>query len=162
MGDILSFYFGRTVESISDDGLKIDRSFFGRRLLYVVILPTMALFLWALYSESLGWYIVLIFWLVAGGFFQFYQYKKWRYFFYEEGLQTISGVIERVHKVLLHRKAQGVRLKQSPYQRRKNLATIILHSASGDVNIPYIKMEHALQMKNYILFKVESSRRKWM
>ncbi|MCB0689401.1 MAG: PH domain-containing protein [Saprospiraceae bacterium] len=97
-----------------------------------------------------------------GTYFQYFQYKKWRYLFYEEGLMTISGVIERVHKVLLHRKVQGVRLKQSPYQRRKNLATIILHSASGDVKIPYVQMDHALQMKNYILYKVESSHLKWM
>jgi len=162
MGEILALYFGRAVQSESGRGFKIDGSFFVRRLLYVVLLPSLALLFLAIFTKSLGWYVVLIFWLVVGGFFQFFQYRKWRYFFYEEGLLTIAGVLERVHKVLLHHKVQGVRLRQSPYQRRKDLATIVLHSASGDVKIPYIKKDHALQMKNYILFKVESSRKKWM
>lgn len=162
LDDILTFYFGHSIHDEEPKDHRIDPSFFVRRLLYVVLIPSGILLGLGLITKSIGWFVVLFFWLIVGGFFQYYQYKKWRYFFYQEGLATIAGVLERVHKVILHRKVQGVRLKQSPYQRRKNLATVVLHSASGDVNIPYVKMEHALKMKNYILYKIESSRLRWM
>ncbi|MCB0669262.1 MAG: PH domain-containing protein [Saprospiraceae bacterium] len=162
LGQVLRFYFGRSIQSENTQDHGVHSSFFVRRLLYIVLLPCTVLLGLGLLTNSIGWFVVFAFWLLVGGLFQYYQYKKWRYFFYADGLVTIAGVLERVHKVLLHRKVQGVRLKQSPYQRRKNLATIVLHSASGDVKIPYVQMEYALEMKNYILYKVESSRLKWM
>lgn len=161
LSDILKYYFGRTIKE-EGESHAVERSYFVRRILYIVIVPCLGLLTLALLNQTLGWFIVFAFWLIVGSFFQYYHYQKWRYLISEEGMMTISGVIERVHKVILLRKVQGVRLKQSPYQRRKDLATIILHSASGDVKIPYVRMEHALRMKNYILYKVESSRMKWM
>jgi putative membrane protein len=62
---------------------------------------------------------------------------------------------------LLFRKVQRVTITQSRYQRRKNLASLRLNMASGTVRVPYIDLDTATQLRDYILYKVESSQRAW-
>jgi putative membrane protein len=50
---------------------------------------------------------------------------------------------------------------QSRYQRRKGLASLRMHMASGRVSIPYIKHAQAQQLRDYILYRVESSQKAW-
>jgi putative membrane protein len=50
---------------------------------------------------------------------------------------------------------------QSRYQRRKNLASLRMYMASGTVNIPYIDHLRAQQLRDYILFRIESSQKAW-
>jgi putative membrane protein len=162
MQDILRYYFGRNIENMGADHYGIERSYLIRRSLYLVLLPSILLLSVGFITKSFSWGYFSAFWLFAGFFYQFHLHRKWRYYLKEDGVLTSSGVVERVHKALLLRKVQGVQIKQSPYQGRKGLATIIFHSASGDLKIPYIKMDLAMRIKNYTLYKVESSRRKWM
>jgi putative membrane protein len=62
---------------------------------------------------------------------------------------------------LLFRKVQRVTVTQSRYQRRKNLASLRMYMASGTVNIPYIDHLRAQQLRDYILFRIESSQKAW-
>lgn len=162
MQDILKYYFGRTIEDIDAYQFGIDRSYLIRRLLYLVLIPAIILLSVGIITKAFGWCFFSAFWLLIGFFYQYHLHRKWRYYLQDDGVLTVSGVVERVHKALLLRKVQGVQLKQSPYQWRHGLATIVFHSASGDLQIPYVKMDLALQIKNYTLYKVESSRQKWM
>ena len=59
-------------------------------------------------------------------------------------------------------KIQYLQLNQSIYQRRKKLATVIIHTAAGQIKIPYIDLELAQKINNYAVFKVESSERSWI
>ncbi|MBK8502676.1 MAG: PH domain-containing protein [Saprospiraceae bacterium] len=162
MKDILRYYFGRNIGNIGANEYGIDRSFLIRRSLYLVLVPAIILLSVGIITQTFSWWYFSVFWLVAGFFYQFHLHRKWRYYLQEDGVLTVSGVVERVHKALLLRKVQGVQIKQSPYQWRNGLATVIFHSASGDLQIPYIRMDLALRIKNYTLYKVESSRQKWM
>ena len=162
MQDILRYYFGRDIHDIDQYEYGIDRSYLIRRSLYLVLIPSIILLVFGIITKAFGWYFFSGFWLLTGLFYQFHLHRRWRYYLQDDGVLTASGVVERVHKALLLRKVQGVQIKQSPYQWRNGLATIIFHSASGDLQIPYIKMALALQIKNYTLYKVESSRQKWM
>jgi putative membrane protein len=100
--------------------------------------------------------------MIISGVYQYYLRKKWRFQFTDDTLLIKYGVLERVSKAILLRKVQGVQIKQSPYQFKNALSTILLHTASGDIKIPYIPLETAWDIKNYILFKVEASKYKWM
>ena len=62
---------------------------------------------------------------------------------------------------LLFRKVQRVTVTQSRYQRRKGLASLRMYMASGKVSVPYIEHELAQQLRDYILYRVESSQRAW-
>ncbi len=91
-------------------------------------------------------------------------YSEWRHagFLYtDEGLVRRSGVIGYRTVALLYRKVQRVTVRQSPLQRRKGLATLRVYMASGSVKVPYIEYALAKQLRDYMLYKVESSHRAW-
>jgi putative membrane protein len=72
-----------------------------------------------------------------------------------------SGLLGYRTVALLFRKVQRVTVTQSRYQRRKRLASLRLYMASGTVCVPYISHDKAKQLRDYILFKVESSQQAW-
>ena len=78
-----------------------------------------------------------------------------------EGLALRSGFIGSRVVVWLHRKVQRVSITQSPFQRRMHLATLKLHLAAGSVRIPFIEDATARHLRDYVLFKVESSPLPW-
>lgn len=78
-----------------------------------------------------------------------------------EGLAFRSGFIGSRVVVWLHRKVQRVSITQSPFQRRMNLATLKLHLAAGSVRIPFIDDATARRVRDYVLYKVESSPLPW-
>ncbi|WP_424288599.1 PH domain-containing protein [Daejeonella sp.] len=51
---------------------------------------------------------------------------------------------------------QSVKISQSPYQQRKFLADLSLHTAGGTITAPYIPLEAARELQNFALFKIES------
>ena len=63
--------------------------------------------------------------------------------------------------MFLH-KVQAVKLRQSPFQKRNNLAALELFSAGRNFTINYLSYDLALQLRDYILFKVESYEDTWM
>jgi putative membrane protein len=94
----------------------------------------------------------------------FFTYKTWRhagYLYTDEGFVRRSGTLGYRTVALLYRKVQRVSVTRSPLQRRKGLATLRVYMASGSVRIPYIEHELAAGLRNYILYKVESSQQAW-
>ncbi|NND35355.1 MAG: PH domain-containing protein [Saprospiraceae bacterium] len=159
---ILERYFSRPVDTLVNNSHKIHHSFFIRRFIYLSLIPSLFFLALTFLSQQLGWLALSLTWLVVIGIFQFYLQRKWRYYINSDSLLTKYGVFERMNRALLLRKVQGVQIRQSPYQRRKALSTLLLHTASGDIKIPYIQLEQALRIKNFVLYKVETSRYKWM
>ncbi len=93
-----------------------------------------------------------------------FVYLAWRhagYHYDDQGLVRRSGVIGFRSVALLHRKVQRVTVTQSRYQRKKDLATLRVYMASGSVKIPYIGHDTAKRLRDYILYKVESSQQAW-
>ena len=79
----------------------------------------------------------------------------------EDGVATRSGFMGSKANAFLMRKAQSATLKQSPFQRRKGLATLQVQLACGSVTVPYIDEGAARRLRDYILYKVETSQRRW-
>ena len=116
----------------------------------------------AWFDNRSTWLVIGLVWLILTGFFQHYYQRKWVFYLTANECITTYGVIERVTKALSIFKVQGVQIKQTPYQRRKSLASLVMHTASGDVSIPYIPLDTALEIKNYFLYKIEIAHRRWM
>jgi len=57
---------------------------------------------------------------------------------------------------------QAIKLLSTPYQRRNQLASLEIWSASGYVKIPYIPTMKARQISDYCLFVSEISQKSWM
>lgn len=92
-------------------------------------------------------------------------WRCWRLYGYrhdDHGFSRRSGLIGYHVEVFLFRKAQGVCIRRSPLQRRKGLATLEVALASGAViAVPFIDFAQACQLRDYILYKAESSRQSW-
>ena len=91
-------------------------------------------------------------------------WQSWRrrgYLVDDDGLASRHGLFGYAVDAFLFRKAQGATVSRSPLQRRKGLASLTVHLASGDVTVPYMDFATAARLRDYLLFKVESSRRPW-
>ena len=90
---------------------------------------------------------------------------KWHrhgYLYTGEGLASRGGFLGRKVDSFLFRKVQSVAVRQSPLQRRKGLATLHAHLASGKVSVPFINHGIACRLRDRILYTVESSRLRWL
>jgi len=105
--------------------------------------------------------LVALIWLPLVALMSWRNWKRAGYVHDDNEIVRRSGLLEYRTVGLLFRKVQRVTISQSRYQRRKNLASLRVYMASGSVRIPYIAHETAKQLRDYILYKVESSQRAW-
>ena len=89
------------------------------------------------------------------------HYRRLGFSLSPDGMAYRSGFVGKRVVVWLHRKVQRVTIRQSPFQRRLKLATIRFHLAAGSVRIPFIDHDTARQLRDYVLYKVESSQLAW-
>ena len=97
--------------------------------------------------------------LVAAATWQIW--RRYGYQYDDHGLSCRTGLLASRVQAFLFRKAQGASVRRSPLQRRKGLATLEVVLASGAVSIPFISFTQACQLRDYILYKAESSPQPW-
>ncbi len=105
--------------------------------------------------------LIAIPWLPIVALLSWRNWKRAGYLHNDDELVRRSGLFGFRTVGLLFRKVQRVTITQSRYQRRKNLASLRMHMASGSVRVPYIDHAKAQQLRDYILYRVESSRKAW-
>ena len=105
-----------------------------------------------------AWSVV---WLVLSGLIGLQSWRRCGYVHDDEGLASRRGLVGSRVDAFLFRKVQGVTVKRSPLQRRTGLATLEVHLSSGVVTVPYIGRDTAARLRDYILYKVESSHLPW-
>ena len=109
-------------------------------------------------STILGW------WAASIPVAALVAWQRWRrqgYAHDRDGLASRSGFVGSEVKAFLFRKVQSATVRQSPLQRRKSLATLHVQLACGKITVPYIDHRAARALRDYILYKVESSHRRW-
>ncbi len=125
------------------------------------LLPVLLLSSILIYLSNIGWFAVIG--LIAPLFYPLVV-KRWsRYRF---GLTDHYGYIARGfignRRVLFPLfKVQRVVLKQSPLQRRSNLATLVIYLASERLTIPYMPIELAHHWYDLIYYRTETDPRPW-
>lgn len=89
-------------------------------------------------------------------------YKKRSFQMNDELLKNNRGTFGNHYEIFQVYKVQAISVNQSWYQRRKQLASVVFHTAAGSIRIPFIPLHQAEELENFILYKVESDSRKWM
>ena len=126
-------------------------------LVFGIIINALVLFV---FGKELLW-INLAF-LPLAALYVYYAYKK-AYYRISDNFVTIgSGVIDTTTNILEIHKIQAVKIKQTIFQQRRDIASIIISTASKSVTIPYVSKSEALSIYNFLLFKVESQDKDWM
>jgi len=73
-----------------------------------------------------------------------------------------SGLLETHLTYLEIFKVQNIKMKQTLFQKRSNVADIIFQTASGKIFIPCVPFEDAIKIYNHTLYKVENTKTSWM
>ncbi|MFT7049912.1 MAG: putative membrane protein [Psychroserpens sp.] len=89
-------------------------------------------------------------------------YRKAFYKIDDQFLTIGSGFIDTTTDILEIHKIQAVKLKQTIFQKRIQISSVIISTASKSVKIPYVSETEAKSIYDYLLFKVESQNRDWM
>lgn len=90
------------------------------------------------------------------------KYQKAFYQFNKEILLVGKGRIETHLTYLPFFKIQNINIKQTIFQKRRNVVNLVLQTASGKITIPCVEENRAIKLYNYILYKVESNKESWM
>ena len=138
----------------------LDARFLRPRILYGGVVP-------ALVSSAIVWLnagqagFVFLLWLPLWSLIQWRIWRRFAWCVNGEALVRRKGFLATHLDVFLLRKVQRVTVTQSPYQRRKRLATLTFFLASGTIRVPYVAADKAEAVRDYVLYKVESSTKPW-
>lgn len=131
-------------------------------LVLATVFGTLLVLAWA--GMFAGTSTILFWWAASVPVAALAAWQRWRrqgYVYDRDGLASRSGFLGSEVKAFLVRKVQAATVRQSPLQRRRGLATLQVQLACGKIAVPYIDRREACALRDYILYRVESSRRRW-
>jgi len=113
----------------------------------------------------LGWgwapvYLALFPVIVA--FFALLRWFKFRLWCFEEVLLLKKGLLGEEWVLLHFSKVQSVHISEPALSKHTVVATLRIHTAAGVVLVPFVNKNAAVQLMDYVLFRLESSSRPWM
>ena len=132
-----------------------------RFVLFTGLLPCVLFSVAAVIFQNWSLFAIWIYFPLSIYMAQLY-YRKRKLHLSPDYCVSASGIFGHQYRQLELYKVQSVRIRQSYYQVRRNLATLVLYTASGDVRFPYIELERARELKDYVLYRIESDKRGWM
>ena len=110
-------------------------------------------------------YNLLLFNLLIIPLILFFIYKKYKksYFKFNKNLIVIgSGQVGTNTTYFEYFKLQSIQLKQTIFQKKRNICDVILQSATGNIKLPCINKLDANNIYNYFLYQTENSTKEWM
>lgn len=118
----------------------------------------------AFYVQGFSWLFYLpLLGALAVAYYLFYRYYR------TVGIRVNTQVIEikkgwlfPAQVCLKHYKLQNLKLSQTYFQRKRNLASLTFYTAAGSETMPHLNEGIAHTLYNYLLYKIESSEKGWM
>lgn len=102
-------------------------------------------------------YIPLL-WLPVGFLLASQRYKNSKTEIGKKYLTVHSGILSRISETIKIINIQKVVVRQSVFQKRRNVATLTIATRWRQLVIPFIKTEDANAIANYILYILESGK----
>ena len=134
--------------------IRIKPQYISRTTLLVGIIP--ALIFMASFWWSLGFYSLYALLLPAyvATVASLRQHKS-RFWAMPSVLYIRRGLFGIEEILVPWKHIQSISLSQTIYQRSKDLASIRIYTAAGDIRLPYLSLEAAKEIINYGLYKTE-------
>ena len=149
-----------TQDPTSSQFVPVSPFYMRSRILFIGALPaTLATIVF--WPKLGGISLMFLLWAPATALLVYRNWRRAGYLHDDNEMVRRSGLLGYRTVGLLFRKVQRVTVTQSRYQRRKDLASLHMYMASGTVRIPYIDHATAKLLRDYILYKVESSSKAW-
>ena len=154
-------FHGLALDPLSPSFENISRHYVWSRMRIAGILPA-AVATAALWPSAGAAALLVVLWIPACAFIVWQKYRRFGLMHGKDGLAFRSGLIGYRVVAWLHRKVQRVDITQSAFQRRKDVANVrIFLAAGGGIKIPYLEHSKAKALRDYVLYRVESSREAW-
>jgi len=154
-------FSGLTLDPQSLAFVHVSPYFLRSRIVLAGILPALAALI-ALWPTAGAAALLVLLWIPLCALGVWRVYRRYGVMYGENGLALRSGFTGYRVVTWLHRKVQRISLTQSPFQRRKHLATVRVYLAAGPaVKIPFLDYDTAAKLRDYVLYRVESSRQAW-
>ena len=140
--------------------LAMLRSFVWRRILVLAVFPLLILIplAWWFWEEMALWLLLYLF-IIA--IVSWCQQKKFRLWAMDDLLVIRKGILGEKFIILKWHKLQSIKLSQSPYQRNHGLANLVIYTAGGQVPLYFLPLGEAEQLRDFIVYKTESSLQSW-
>jgi putative membrane protein len=140
----------------------ISPLFIVRRMLFLGLIPffIMGGVLW--WQYSLGYASLAILWLPLMYYSSLIAYRKRTFSVNQHIIHIRKGLFGNYHKTLRLYKIQNVHLRRGIYHRLNDLADISIYTASGRVGIPFVPLELATKLVDFMIYKIETDKRNWM
>lgn len=140
---------------------KISIHYLIRRLVYIVGIGglVIALLIYLAARKQLAIASIILLYLITTSIL---KYKKLSFELNDDMLKINGGTFGDKYSLLPLYKVQNIKRYTNIYQRRRDLASLRIYTASGSLTIPYIPNELADDLTDYLLYRVEDSKRYWM
>lgn len=158
---IKAYYF-KEEEWQNLNSFSIEKKYILRHFLYFGLVLFAAIFLILYFNFGLGPAFFSLAWLPISYLTALIRYRKWKIHINEHLLYIQHGLFGNYNKSLKLYKIQNISLEQSIYHRMNDLANIRIYTASGNIKIPFLKLQFAHQLFDYLSYKIEVDRRNWM
>ncbi|HET6628327.1 MAG TPA: PH domain-containing protein [Woeseiaceae bacterium] len=139
---------------------RISRYYLRSRLLIAGVLPGIVAAA-AFWPEMGAYGLIWLLWIPVAAVLVWMRYRRYGIAITQDGASFRRGFVGSRLTVWLHRKVQRVSVSQSPFQRRRGLATMKFYLAAGSVTVPFVDYGAAARLRDYVLYRVESSERAW-
>lgn len=132
------------------------------RAMIPLIIVSVFLFFYA-QLITVTWFATIAFaYILLIATYNFFYYRKLRMGVSKNFLIKHSGVWLQKEEYLEMFRLQSVSINQPLWYRRRGLVNLTFHSAGGDVSFPMVYRSQVQPLINYLLFKIESTKRSWM
>lgn len=136
----------------------------GRQIFFGVLVPVGLSALFPYFTDLISYRIwsilaIIAFFLLL--LFQWEIYQSRKLILLKDFLQLKSGVWNREERTIETYKLQALTVSQPFWYKKRKVVNVKFHSAGGDVTFRAVTKD-IIPYLNYVLFRIESTRRKWM
>jgi len=159
--EILRNQFFGDIELEPNLYFKPDKRMVGRYFIFFALIPVgIAFAINYFIFSTFNWWLLLflpfIFLMIL------VYYRKFEMRINGDVISIKRGIIEDSWKLIYLYKIQSISLHQTPYMQQKDLVNVHIHTAAGSLSVPYIKIAEAAALRDFIMYKVESSKKSWI
>lgn len=131
-------------------------------LLLLCLIPSSLLLLLANFDETYYMYIIAALYFLISLPFSYQLANRMSLSYNAELIKVNKGWWFNTQVTMYQYKVQNVKIQQNIFQKRRDLAHLVLYTAAGRLKMWQIPYKDAIQLYNLFLYKVESSQKSWM
>ncbi len=134
------------------------------RRFFISLIPVVIsylILLWQPYIARDVYFILVITYIAVAIFYQLLRYRSLKLVISNEFLNKYQGVWNKREEQVEIYKMQALTIKQPFWYKKRGLFNLEFHTAGGDVTFKAVNNKVFLWL-NYMLYKIESSKKRWM